>query len=307
MKKAIVTGAGGFVGSRLVKELTDNDVFVYAVVRQETSLPELLTTNNLVRIVYCDMSELEILPDLIKDDDIDLFYHLAWKGTSGKARGDYNLQIDNIKYSCNAVVSAHKINCKKFVYAGSIMEYESMSFVPQDGSSPGMGFIYSIAKQTAHHMTKTLAASFKIDFVSALISNIYGPGEESERFINTVINKFLKNEKMSFTSAEQLYDFIYITDAVYALYLIGPHGKNLTSYYIGNSEPRPLIEFIRRVYDSIKPDFNLVFGDLPSNGASLSYDEFDTSKLLVEFGFNPKTSFEVGVMETAEWIKNRNI
>ena len=77
MKKAIVTGANGFIGSWLIKELVKNDVEVIAVVRNEKSNIESIANIEGLRIVYCDLNEIQTLPEKIADRDIDVFYHLA--------------------------------------------------------------------------------------------------------------------------------------------------------------------------------------------------------------------------------------
>lgn len=93
MKKAIVTGANGFVGSTLVKELIGRNVQVIALDREGCSgnLPE----NDLVRFVPCDLAEMASLKDKVADRDIDVFYHFAWVGSAGPARADTALQLQN--------------------------------------------------------------------------------------------------------------------------------------------------------------------------------------------------------------------
>ena len=74
MKKALVTGANGFVGSALVRELVKNNVEVIALDRDgcNNNIPEN------VRFVAHELSESSKLADIIPDRDIDVFYHFAW-------------------------------------------------------------------------------------------------------------------------------------------------------------------------------------------------------------------------------------
>jgi UDP-glucose 4-epimerase len=305
MRKAIVTGATGFLGARLVRELAERGTEVIAVARCENSDTTALKQYSGVKIVYCPLEEMAGLPDLVEDRDIDVFYHLAWAGTSGAERGDIRLQLGNVQAACDAVKAAAEMGCSKFVNAGSIMEYEVMQYILKDGSAPGMGCIYSSAKQAADFMAKTLAVNLKVSYVNAIISNIYGPGEKSERLVNTTLKKFLNNERASFTRGQQLYDFIYITDAARAFYLIGEKGKCCNSYYVGNREPHILKEFIIRMRDAVDNKIELNFGEIPFQGALLKYDEFDMSKLSRELGFVPEVTFEQGIGNTIEWIRGR--
>lgn len=76
MKKVIVTGANGFVGYWLVRELVNNNVQVIAVVRNEqTNVSKLKELGNNIQIVCCELSQIEDLTNLIAEDDYDAFYH----------------------------------------------------------------------------------------------------------------------------------------------------------------------------------------------------------------------------------------
>lgn len=304
MKKAIVTGATGFVGGWLVKELVSRGVEVIAVVRSEESDMTVLQQYDNVRIVVCPLDEITTLPLLIFDNDVDVFYHFAWAGTSGMDRADVRMQLRNVQASCEAIEAASKMGCKKFINAGSIMEYEAMQYISIDGTMPGLGNIYSTAKQTADFMAKTLAVNLKLPYVNAIISNIYGTGEKSARFINTTIRKFLNKEKTSFTHGEQLYDFIYASDAARAFFLVGENGQPYTSYYIGNSIPYPLKDFIIKMRNVVDSDINLTFGEIPFQGALLKYTEFDTTKLNKEFGFETEVTFEEGIEKLLNGFKS---
>ena len=86
MRKAIVTGANGFVGSAVVKELATNGVHVYAVVRQGARHLEKLQQLSCVNLVYCDLADYNSLAEKIADKEVDVFYHFAWAGIAGEAR-----------------------------------------------------------------------------------------------------------------------------------------------------------------------------------------------------------------------------
>ena len=78
MKKAIVTGANGFIGSHLVDELLSHDIEVIAVVRNEKSNIQSLPENKKLKIIYCELKEIENLTEKISDKDIDIFYHQTY-------------------------------------------------------------------------------------------------------------------------------------------------------------------------------------------------------------------------------------
>ncbi len=305
MKRAIVTGATGFVGSAVCRELVDQGMDVIAVVRKNDERSKLLKEYGVMDIVVCDLSEYVSLPDLINSRTADAFYHFAWEGSAGAKRADEDVQIKNIKYLCDAVRACAQIGCKTFVFASSVMEYE-IDAVMKTESSPGINSLYCSAKLAANYMARTIAASFGINYIRGVISNIYGAGELSPRLINTSLRKLLNGERCSFSSGDQLYDFIYITDAAKAFYYIGERGITNRTYYIGSLNPQSLKNYLIEMRNCVNPQIEIGLGELPFNGISLSYNEFDIYAVKNDTGFEPQVSFSEGIRKTIDWIKKEN-
>lgn len=302
MKNAIVTGANGFIGSALCKELSMRNIQVTAIVRSRESNIDRIKKIPGISMVYCDLSEYEKLPQLISKQKFDAFYHLAWAGSAGKLRGDSNAQINNIIFACDAVKACAALECKKFVFASSIMEYE-ISAIMETDSIPNITTLYSTAKVAADYMSRTLAGALGVAYIRGVISNAYGPGEKSQRLINTSIRKLLNGEHCAFSAGEQIYDFIYIDDAVKALCAIAENGKPNKTYYIGSQNPRPLKHFLNELKNQINPEIEIGLGELPFNGVSLSYSEFDINAVKEDTGFEPKIGFNEGICRTIKWIE----
>lgn len=296
----IITGANGFLGSALTNFLANIGVKVIAVVRNENSNIERINQDKNIEIIYCDLSEIANVKELITDRDIDVFYHFAWVGVS--ERGDYHSQINNIKYTCDCVELCRNLSCKAFVFASSLWEYECYKAM-QEEEPIKLSSLYSSAKIAANFMSRTLCNNYGIKYISGIITNVYGVGETSSRLINSTIRKLLNKEETQFTSSTQTYDFIYIDDAVKAFYNIGLMGKNNKSYYIGSLNPRPLKEFLNILKNCIDKEFKLGFGKLPQNGIHLDYNIFDIKAVKNDTGFEPKVSFEEGIKKTIDWIK----
>lgn len=306
MKKAIVTGANGFVGAAICEELAEQGVQVVAVVRSMNSDVRRLQKLKGIQIVYCELKDYHELPTKIMDRDIDVFYHLAWDGTSGELRGNSLIQTDNIRYSCEAVKMCAELGCKRFVFAASIMEYEVQKSMETENKQ-GINTLYCTAKLAADYMARAVADSFQINYIRAVISNIYGPGEVSARLINTSIRKLLRGVHCAFSPGEQMYDFIYITDAAKAFAAIGERGIADRTYYIGSAKPKPLKEFLLEMKEQTAPEQEIGLGELPFSGVSLSYDEFDIRAVKRDTGFEPQVSFAEGIRRTAEWIKEQEL
>lgn len=301
----VVTGANGFIGSALCRALSAQGVGVIAVVNKSDSNVRDIPG---VEVFHRELSQYSKLSTLIgRNRNIGVFYHFAWAGTSGELRGDVDIQLANVKAACEAVEVCKDIGCKRFVFAGSIMEYEIDAYM-QTEKAPARNMIYCTAKLSADYMARTVAADCGMEYIRAIISNVYGPGEYSARLINTSIRKMLRGEHCAFSSGEQFYDFIYIDDAVQAFINAGKCGHSNKTYYIGNVKPRKLKEFLCELRDVVNPDLEIGLGEIVSGEAPLSYDEFPLDNLHLDTGFVPKIDFVSGIKKTVEWIKeNTNV
>lgn len=303
MKKVIVTGANGFIGSALLEELSQNSVEVIAVIKNEKENIESIAKLSGVRIVYCDMDSIEMLPKLISDRDIDICIHLAWSGSSGNERADYKLQLLNVQYSLQVVDAIANMNVKRFVGAGTLAEKDVLNYHMRDGSTPNAVSIYGIAKISTHFMTKAECSKLGIEHVWCYLSNTYGIHNTTNNFINMASRLMLNGQHAAFTSGEQMYDFVYITDTVRGIYAAADLGKTNCAYYLGSTSPKKLKDYIKIIRDKINPDIKLYLGEIPFNGIPLSPEAYDTSKLETDTGYKPTISFEVGIEKTIEWLK----
>lgn len=300
MKTAVVTGANGFVGKAVVRELLSRGVRVYAVVRKSAQHLDGLEQAILIE---CDLSEYASLAEKIEQKP-DVFFHFAWQGCSGPSRADDVVQIQNISACCAAVRAAAQLGCGRFVFASSIMEYEVLSLMKTRKTLPGSA-IYSTAKLTANFFARILSAQLGVEYVAGIISNIYGPGEDSPRLINTSLRKLMHGDHVGFSRGDQTYDFIYITDAANIFVELGQQQLSRPAYYIGNAAQRPLKEFLLEMGSITKCDAQIGLGEISFDGVSLDYAEFYPAATERELGISPKVDFRQGILLTIDWIRKR--
>lgn len=302
MKNVIITGGNGFVGSNTVKFFLEQGINVLSIDRAETPV---FDAEGLAYL-QCDVFDSEELKKKLQSGKYDTFIHFAWAGSAGTARVDYNLQMKNALITVECLKVAKEIGCRRFLCAGSIMEYEVEAAIHAQGSRPGMGYIYGMGKHIAHCMCKSVAANIGIELVWPMITNAYGAGELSPRFVNTTLRKILNNEPLQFTAATQNYDFVYVTDVARAFYLIAKNGNPFCEYMIGSGNARPLKEFILEMQHALAPDATLQFGDIPFTGINMPLSTFSGAATEADTGFHAEISFAEGTKLTFEWLKKYN-
>lgn len=301
MESAIVTGANGFIGNAVCRELLNNNISVTAIVKDKNSMSQ-IKNKNLV-IVEAELKEyLNLVNKLPKD--IDVFYHFAWDGAYGPILGDYEKQIRNIQYACDALSLAKKIRCKKFIMAGTINELELPQFYEADINIPRRACIYGIAKLACDFMGKTLAADWGIDFNVAIIGSCFGPGDNSQRIHNTIISKLLRGERPVLINGDTVHDWIYIDDVARMFRSLGVHSVNMKNYYLGHRSLRRLDEIVADVRDELNPDVELKFGEIQSS-FNIDYSLVDLDALYRDTGCIAESDFKESIRLTADWLMRK--
>lgn len=299
--KVIVTGANGFVGSAFVRELLKNNIETLAIdiFFDNQKLP----SNSHLKKIILSIDQIKELENQISKGDYDVFVHFAWVGSAGPLRMDEKVQTQNALWTVECLRMAAKLGCTKFICAGSIMEYEVHEVMYNQGSQPGLPYIYGVGKVLAHELCKPIANSLGIDLIWTYITNAYGVGENSPRFINTTLRKIIHNEKLEFTAGTQNYDFIYIDDVARAFYQIALYGKANKGYMIGSGNAKPLREFILEMCDENAKDNSPIFGNVPFTGVNVPLDIFSTQEIEKDCHFRAEVSFAEGTKRTLEWLK----
>lgn len=300
MKNVIITGADGFVGSYTVKYFIDNGCKVLAL--DISKNPRRIIISENVEYMQCDISNTAIMLDRIPRNAYDTFIHFAWAGSAGEPRIDYHLQMRNALNTVECMKTAKELGCTRFVCAGSIMEYEIEAAIHAQGSHPGMGYIYGMGKHIAHCMCKSVAANIGIELLWPMITNAYGIGEFSPRFVNTTLRKIISGEPLLFTAATQNYDFVYVSDVAKAFYLVAKKGKPFYEYIIGSGDAKPLKQFILEMISSCSSNCTPQFESVPFTGTNMPLSIFDTAAIRRDCGFEPEFSFGQGIKMTMDWL-----
>ena len=208
MKKAIVTGATGFIGKFLIRELLSQNIEVIATVRKNSK--NLDNIKNLpIRVIECNIDKLNAIPDIIPDRNIDALFHVAWQGVSDSDAKNQFVQLQNLQSTLELIDAAYKMNIKTFIGCGSIHEAEALIEMSENKTIHNLGYMYKASKTAAHWMGKAKAGNYGIRFFWPLI-NTYGEEEISPRLINTIIRKIYNHESPELSAGDQYYDLSLI-------------------------------------------------------------------------------------------------
>lgn len=286
MKKSVVCGATSMIGVATVKESILQGDFVYAVVRKNSQNLSRLPQSENIRIIECDLSELQKLPMLI-EEHCNVFYHFAWEQSGQNRNDNLSVQCKNIEYTLDAVRVAQALGCSRFIGAGSQAEYgmlgtsinEDMAVDPQEP--------YGICKYTAGKLSAKLCKRLDIEHIWARIFSVYGPNDRPTSMINDTINRLKNGEEMLLNSANRRWDYLSSDDAGRAFYLLSEKGKADTVYNIASGESRTVKEFAEVIAEKLGRGYLLRFGneDLPDLTA-------DITRLKTDTGFTVQSVFE---------------
>lgn len=297
MENVLVTGGTGFIGSAVVECLIKNKKNVYILTKEEKELSHIREKK--IKDAQCIFIDLKNIRDLKSTGiQVDTCYHFAWDGIAGQALSNIERQYNNIKYCYELEKTLSQIGCKRFIGAGSFGQLE----LKHKKCLTDKEKYYKCAKDACEDFCKTYSYELGIDFLWPLITNCYGAGEESNRFINTMVKELLMGNDFPVSEGNHFYDFVYIDDVAEAFYLIGEYGKVGKRYVIGSGEAKRHRDWIEPVPSYLHSKGKLRFGEYTFSGVFMEKCDYDISELSKDTGYRPKVSFKDGITKTAKYI-----
>ena len=299
MKRAIITGATGAVGTALVKELITNNVETLVLCREGSRRNHQIPDHPLVTRKHCSLDQLASIEN-DTGKNYDVFYHFAWMGTTGASRNDLYLQNQNVQYALDAVGAAKRFGCDTFIGAGSQAEYGRVEGVlrPDTPAFPEMG--YGIGKLCAGQMTREYAHQLGLKHIWVRILSIYGPNDGKQSMVMSTIAKLQVGETPQFTKGEQLWDYLYSGDAAGAFRLLGENGHDGKVYVLGSGSARPLAEYIKDIRDVVNPNAEIALGAIPYSPKQVMHLEADIHDINNDTGCLPSTQYKTGIKKIIE-------
>lgn len=314
MKRAIVTGATGFIGSAFVEYLAKMDIEVLALGRKEVDEISDARRRKLKSVQYLklDMNEISILGEALSrmgwevGDDC-LFFNLAWGGDSGLSDLNVAAQLRNVVWSASALEVANKIGCSCFIQVGTMEEAFTQKYLELDHHKDNQynrHVIYSVAKIAAKDSLRLKASQLGMKFIYVLHSHVMGPDDDKNSFLQVTLQKLIRGEELIFSTGEQNFDVISVNDCCLGYYLICQKGSPGAEYWVGSGDPRRLREYVERMYDLFPSGAEMQFGMLPYNDIVLDKEVFSISGLAADTGYMPTMTYEQTVKDLHDHLVN---
>ena len=320
MKKVIVTGGAGFIGSNLVKYLLKKKYFVINIDKLSYSanpynLKNLYKNKNYT-FFKVDLNNKKKIVKILKKYKPEGIFNLAAETHVDRSIDKpENFIFSNILGTYNlleAIVSYKKkiklIHVSTDEVYGDLIKGRSDEKFPYNPSSP-----YSSSKASADHLIKAYVRTYKIQAIVTNCCNNYGPNQFPEKLIPKLIFNIINNRALPiYAKGKNSREWMHVQDHCDALLLVYLKGKVGESYNIGSSMnlknidiAKKLIKIAKNKTLKINKKVKIKFvKDRP--GHDFRY-ALNNKKILNELGWKSKIPFHSGLSKTLDWYLNNKI
>ncbi len=306
MKKYLVTGAAGFIGSAVAKKLVAAGHEVYTIDNLSTGYASNIPKG--VHFINGNVHDQESI-DKLSQIKMDAIFHIAGQ-SSGEISFEnpvYDLQT-NTQSTLLLLDYARKTGCTNFIYASTMSVYGDQDILPvKEEFSPNPKSFYAVGKLASENYLK-IFSNFGIQCTAIRLFNVYGPGQNMDNLKQGMISIFLAqalNEaKITVKgSTDRFRDFVYIDDVVNAFInsLDCKGGFQVVNVASGVKTT------VAQVLDSIDKEFEHKLEIIIQEGTQ--GDQFgiyaDNTKASQVLQWKPLVDFKQGTELMFNWAKNR--
>lgn len=247
MKRVLITGITGYIGSNLARSLLP-DCEVCGLVREPLNLTYLVDIQNKIRFFVCD-GTFESVSNALETSRPDVVYHLAayYTGTHGPEQTP-KLIDSNITLGAYLLEAMASCGCSTLVYASTVMaHYHGEAYRPLN--------LYAATKQAFSDLLNYYTDVGLLRAVTLVLSDTWGPGDQRPKILNLVKQGGPNGKRLELSDGNQDYDVVYIDDVVRAFRMAGeqllerPEWKN-ESFQVMSPNPltlRQTVEMMLRV------------------------------------------------------------
>lgn len=311
MKKILVTGGAGFIGSNFVhyvlKNCPDYQVTVIDKLSYAGNPANLEPVLDKIQLVTGDICDPETLEPLV--EACDVVVHFAAESHNDNSLDDPWPFIDSNIIGTFRILEAVRKFKKRLHHISTDEVYGDLElddpakFTPETPYNPSSP--YSSTKASSDHLVRAWGRSFGIEATISNCSNNYGPYQHVEKFIPRAITEILEGRKPKlYGTGQNVRDWIHVDDHNSAVVKIIESGKTGETYLIGangEKDNKTIVELILELMGKDPQDYEHV-DDRP--GHDMRY-AIDATKLQTDLGWEPKyTDFRSGLADTIKWYQD---
>jgi UDP-glucuronate 4-epimerase len=312
-KKALVTGAAGFIGSHLCERLLrdgwgvvglDNFDDFYATDIKRDNIKN-CQANDDFKLIEGDIRDSDCVDSIVEEGSFDIIVHLAAKaGVRPSIEDPVSYQDVNINGTVVMLEAAKKFGTSKFVFASSSSVYGNNKKVPFC-ESDNVDFPispYAATKKAGELICHTYHHLYDIDMTCLRFFTVYGPRQRPD----LAIHKFAKlieqgNPIPVFGDGSMRRDFTYIDDIIDGVTAAMDKCSGYEIYNLGESRPVRLDKLIEQI--EIALGRKAVINRLPEQPGDVKQTYADVSKAEKQLGYSPNTLLEDGLREFVKWLR----
>jgi nucleoside-diphosphate-sugar epimerase len=302
MKKVLLTGARGFIGTHCREVLVRCGYEVHAI----SAKGRWNSSGSDVEWHHADLHNAEQIVRLLAEIRPQYLLHLAWD----VEHGVYWNSPENLRWVrsslslLQAFIDAGGIRA---VTAGSCAEYDwNYGYCKEDLTPLNPATLYGVCKNALQKIFTAACREAGISSAWGRLFYLYGPGENEKRLVPSVVKSLLRGEEVLCTHGEQIRDYLYIKDAAEAFIAILEN--NLEGpVNIASGKAIKLKDLINE-FAKVAGDENLVkYGAIKTDTADPPVLLANTDRLNIEIGWQPCFSLEKGIKETVKWWKSEPV
>ncbi|MBV9956669.1 MAG: SDR family NAD(P)-dependent oxidoreductase [Pseudolabrys sp.] len=311
--RALVTGAGGFIGSHLTEMLLNDGFEVRALARYNgRSDPGNLKYINRkaagnLEIILGDVTDPFFIRDLVAQCDI-VFHLAALIGIPYSYVAPASYIATNIGGTVNVLEACRRASVKRVIVTSTSEVYGTAKYTPIDESHPLQGQSpYSASKIAADKLCESYFRSFDLPVVTLRPFNTYGPRQSARAFIPTVLTQALRgSKKIELGNVATQRDLTFVLDTA-AAFLLAARAEGIEgdTIHFGQGAAHSMEEIAKLCLKVVGSDAEIisVINRMRPEKSEVELLLCDASYAKARIGWGPNISLEEGVARTAQFIE----
>ncbi|MGH2980449.1 MAG: NAD-dependent epimerase/dehydratase family protein, partial [Solirubrobacterales bacterium] len=216
-RRALVTGAGGFLGANLIRRLIADGHTVMGMVRPGSDVWRLDGISGGLEVKSADLRDSDALGQAVSEAAPDWVFHLAAHGGYSWQRDAAGIFESNVVGTAALLEACREAGCDAFVQTGSSSEYGLKDHAPAEDEPLEPNSAYAVAKAAATLYARHLAVSGGLPAVTLRLYSAYGPYEDPRRLVPKLISEGLQGRLPPLVGPEISRDFVAVEDVLDAL------------------------------------------------------------------------------------------